>query len=64
MQIIKWKKQKMKKQIKIIIDTEEDNEQIGKCLRVYFLNSFKNPDKQLISIEVEDLEGVKEGEKK
>ena len=54
----------MKKQIKIIIDTEEDNEQIGKCLRVYFLNSFKNPDKQLISIEVEDLEGVKEGEQK
>ena len=45
----------MKKKIEIIIDTEEDNEQIGKCLRVYFLNSFKNPDKQLIKIEVEDL---------
>ena len=54
----------MKKKIEIIIDTEEDNEQIGKCLRVYFLNSFKNPDKQLISIEVEDLKGVKEGEQK
>jgi len=46
---------KMKKKIEIIIDTEEDNEQIGKCLRVYFLNSFKNPDKQLIKLEVEDL---------
>ncbi len=54
----------MKKKIEIIIDTEEDNKQIGKCLRVYFLNSFKNPDKQLISIEVEDIKEVKEGEKK
>ncbi len=54
----------MKKKITAIIDTEEDNEQISKCLRVYFLNAFKNPDKQLISIKVEDLEGVKEGEKK
>ena len=54
----------MKKKIVIICDTEEDNEQIGKCLRVYFLNSFKNPDKQLIKLEVEDLEEVEEGEKK
>jgi len=46
----------MKKKIKIIIDTEEDNEQIGKCLKVYFLDSFKNPDKQLISIEIKNME--------
>jgi len=54
----------MKKEIKIIIDTEEDNEKISKCLKVYFLDSFKNPDKQLIKLEVEDLKEVKEGEKK
>ena len=44
----------MKKKIEIIIDTEENNEQIRKCLKVYFLNSLKNPDKQLIKIDVED----------
>ena len=46
----------MKKKIEIIIDTEEDNDKIGKCLKMYFLDSFKNPEKQLISINVEDLE--------
>jgi len=50
----------VKKKIVIICDTEEDNEQIGKCLKVYFLNSFKNPDKQLIKLEVEDLKEVEE----
>ncbi len=46
----------MKKQIKIIIDTEEDNDKIGKCLEVYFLDALKNPEKQLIEIKVEDME--------
>lgn len=45
----------MKKKIEIIIDTEEDNDKIMRCLKVYFLDSFKNPEKQLISINVEDI---------
>lgn len=49
----------MKKKITAIIDTEEDNEKIGRCLRAYFLDAFKNPDKQLIKLEVEDVEDGK-----
>ena len=49
----------MKKKIKIIIETEEDNEKIQKCLKVYFLDALKKPEKQLIEIKVEDIENEK-----
>ncbi len=54
-----WFDDKMKKKIKIIIETEEDNEKIQKCLKVYFLDALKKPEKQLIEIKVEDIENEK-----